>query len=144
MVNYGEVAPLPSNDGGKRKHDLRLMLEARCQAILSEVANKRKELATSSTGERPTCDYGQVEDPNSGNDGDFRILAIRTRDIAKINEALSRLEHGTYGACEDCDEEIAEARLSALPFAVRCTDCEEKYEEATNPVKPRKIRRRWF
>ena len=45
-------------------------------------------------------------------------------------EALARLEQGNYGNCFDCGEEIAEKRLRALPFAVRCKDCEEARENA--------------
>ena len=45
-------------------------------------------------------------------------------------EAVSRLEQGDYGNCFDCGAEIAEKRLRALPFAVRCKDCEEAREVA--------------
>jgi DnaK suppressor protein len=47
-----------------------------------------------------------------------------------VDAALRRLEEGTYGDCFECGEEIAEARLRALPFAVRCKDCEEARETA--------------
>jgi len=43
---------------------------------------------------------------------------------------LRRLEEGTYGRCFECGEEIAEKRLRALSFAVRCKDCEEIRELA--------------
>ena len=49
---------------------------------------------------------------------------------ALLAHALARLEQGTYGNCFDCGEEIAEKRLRALPFAVRCKDCEEARENA--------------
>ena len=52
--------------------------------------------------------------------------------LNKINEALARLEGGRYGFCYECGEEISEARLRALPFAVRCKDCEEARENAVN------------
>jgi DnaK suppressor protein len=47
-----------------------------------------------------------------------------------VDAALHRLEEGTYGNCFECGEEIAEARLRALPFAMRCKDCEEARETA--------------
>jgi DnaK suppressor protein len=43
---------------------------------------------------------------------------------------LARLEEGRYGLCFECGDEISEARLRALPFAVRCKDCEEAREIA--------------
>ena len=54
----------------------------------------------------------------------------RTDRQTTINEALSRLDEGTYGHCFECAEEIAQPRLRALPFAVRCKDCEEAREMA--------------
>jgi DnaK suppressor protein len=55
---------------------------------------------------------------------------MKAETLHKINEALSRLEEGTYGNCFECGEEISQQRLRALPFAVRCKDCEEAREVA--------------
>jgi DnaK suppressor protein len=55
---------------------------------------------------------------------------MKAETLNKIDEALSRLGEGTYGHCFECGDEIAEARLRALPFAVRCKDCEEAREVA--------------
>src|SRR5208282_3270514 len=45
--------------------------------------------------------------------------------IRKIDRALKRLEDGTYGICEECNDEISEDRLSIVPFALYCRDCQE-------------------
>ena len=55
---------------------------------------------------------------------------MKAETLNKINEALARLDEGRYGTCYECGDEIAEARLRALPFAVRCKDCEEERETA--------------
>jgi DnaK suppressor protein len=55
---------------------------------------------------------------------------MKAETLNKINEALARLDEGRYGMCYECGDEIAEARLRALPFAVRCKDCEEERETA--------------
>ena len=55
---------------------------------------------------------------------------MKAETLNKINDALARLEEGDYGNCFECGEEIAEKRLRALPFAVRCKDCEEAREVA--------------
>jgi DnaK suppressor protein len=55
---------------------------------------------------------------------------MKSETLNKVDAALRRLEDGTYGDCFECGEEIAEARLRALPFAVRCKDCEEARETA--------------
>ena len=43
--------------------------------------------------------------------------------LEEIRRALERIEIGTYGTCARCQRPIAEARLSALPYANRCIDC---------------------
>ena len=58
-------------------------------------------------------------------------LRIRDRErqlIGKIKDALSRIEDGTYGICEECDEEISESRLRARPVTTQCIDCKTKEE----------------
>ncbi len=43
-----------------------------------------------------------------------------------VEEALERIEKGTYGICRDCGEPIADARLNAIPWARVCITCKEK------------------
>lgn len=44
-------------------------------------------------------------------------------EIRKIRAALSKVDAGTYGICEKCDEKIAAPRLEALPYATTCINC---------------------
>lgn len=56
---------------------------------------------------------------------------IRHREISKlrsIDEALYRVEQGTYGCCEECDEPIATKRLETQPWASLCIDHAEEAE----------------
>ncbi|MDY6850462.1 MAG: RNA polymerase-binding protein DksA [Thermodesulfobacteriota bacterium] len=58
-------------------------------------------------------------------------LRIRDRErklIGKINEALARVEDGTFGLCESCGEPIGIKRLEARPVTTRCIDCKTKQE----------------
>jgi DnaK suppressor protein len=55
---------------------------------------------------------------------------MKSETLNKIEAARRRLDEGTYGDCFECGDEISEARLRALPFAVRCKDCEEARETA--------------
>ena len=48
--------------------------------------------------------------------------------IRKIEDALSRLEDGTFGICEECGEEISQGRLQARPITTLCIKCKEKQE----------------
>ena len=49
--------------------------------------------------------------------------------IGKIEEALARLGGGTYGICEECEEEISEGRLKARPVTTLCIECKTQQEE---------------
>ena len=61
---------------------------------------------------------------------EFALIQMKAETLNQIEAALRRLEDGTYGDCFDCGDEITAARLRALPFAVRCRDCEEARETA--------------
>jgi len=50
------------------------------------------------------------------------------RELREIDDALARLDKGTYGECVDCGDAIGLERLQAYPTAVRCIDCQSIYE----------------
>ena len=69
------------------------------------------------------ADSGQV----TAERGEVEALAGSLRDtLQEINEALAKLEAGTYGRCESCGGEISEARLEAKPAARFCIACASK------------------
>ena len=74
-------------------------------------------------------------------DLEFALIQMKSETLNKINDALVRLEQGDYGNCFECGEEIAEKRLRALPFAVRCKDCEEAREIAEQRERQQAARR---
>ena len=56
-----------------------------------------------------------------------RDLALRDRSdqqLVLVDEALARLDDGTFGTCVRCGQPIAAERLEALPWAARCIDCQ--------------------
>src|SRR5262252_9222243 len=57
------------------------------------------------------------------------ILSDRERSKARnIDDALERMDEGTYGVCDACGLEIAEERLTAMPFTRLCRDCQQEQE----------------
>src|SRR5262249_58908151 len=72
---------------------------------------------------------------------EFALIQMKSETLNKVNDALVRLEQGDYGYCYDCGEEIGEKRLHALPFAVRCKDCEEQRENAAQRERQQAARR---
>ena len=59
----------------------------------------------------------------------LRQLSIHRETLLKIDEALRKIDEGTYGKCEDCGEDISMERLKVLPFAIYCVDCQERREQ---------------
>jgi RNA polymerase-binding transcription factor len=58
------------------------------------------------------------------------ILTDRDREkLQAIDEALGRVDEGSYGICDSCESEIAEARLAALPFTRLCVNCQAEREK---------------
>ena len=57
------------------------------------------------------------------------IMVNQQALLTLVNNALQRLENGTYGLCQQCGEAIAPKRLEALPWAERCVSCEEQLEQ---------------
>ena len=65
---------------------------------------------------------------------DNRTLTLRIRDrerklITKIEEALGRIDDGSYGVCEECGGAIAVERLRARPVTTLCITCKAEQEE---------------
>ncbi len=64
------------------------------------------------------------------------ILTDREREkVQAIQEALDRVENGSYGICESCDAEIAPARLSAMPFTRLCVNCQAEQEKEARTMR---------
>ncbi len=64
-------------------------------------------------------------------DQEFTLSLIENEQgvLDQIHEALSRIEAGTYGACEECGGPIAKPRLQALPYARHCIECARQLEK---------------
>jgi DnaK suppressor protein len=58
----------------------------------------------------------------------MRLLNRETLYVKKVDEALKRIEEGTFGECEDCGEDIELRRLEARPTATLCVKCKEEQE----------------
>jgi DnaK suppressor protein len=116
-----------------RYNELKQMLEDRRREIQAEVQGKMRDVRAEGTwgGKlNEVLDAVESSEADIQEDIEFALIQMKSETLNKINDALTRLEQGDYGNCFDCGEEIAEKRLRALPFAVRCKDCEEARETA--------------
>jgi DnaK suppressor protein len=117
---------------GQRDAELKRILEERRREILSQVQEKMRDVrAIGAYGEgQGVLDAAEASESDIQDDIELALIQMKSETLHKIEEALARLDAKTYGNCFECGEEISERRLRALPFAVRCKDCEESREMA--------------
>jgi DnaK suppressor protein len=114
-------------DAAIRYADLREMLQERRREMHVEVHNRIRDGRT----DQPKEVRDDLEHSDADTQGaiEFALLQMRAEMLTRIDEALRRLDAGVYGSCVECEGEISERRLRALPFAVRCQACEERREQ---------------
>ncbi len=80
------------------------------------------------TTEGTSSRQGDLADQATGNNEVHIQLKLKQTDakiLQAIEEALWRIEQGTYGVCRDCGEPVAAARLNAIPWTRVCITCKE-------------------
>jgi DnaK suppressor protein len=112
-----------------RYNELKKMLENRRRELMNDVQGRMRDVRDTDK-DRDVLDQGESSEVDIQEDIEFALIQMKSETLNKIDAALRRLDEGTYGGCFECGEEISEARLRALPFAVRCKDCEEARETA--------------
>jgi DnaK suppressor protein len=115
---------------GRRDPELRKMLEDRRRQLVYEVQGKIRDGRRDYTKEREVLDEGESSEVDIQDEIEFALIEMKAETLKKIDAALRRVGEGTYGECFECGEKIPAVRLRALPFAVRCRDCEEAREVA--------------
>lgn len=117
---------------GERYDELKQMLEDRRREILNEVQSRIKDVRSEGAGglTAGVVDAEETSVADIQEDIELALIQMKAETLTRINEALGRLEENTYGRCNECGQEISPQRLRALPFAIRCKDCEEARERA--------------
>jgi DnaK suppressor protein len=95
------------------------------QDLVREAGDTLASLSAGGITEADLTDRASVETD--------RALELRTRDrarklISKIDQAVERIEHGTYGYCEESGEPISLRRLEARPIATMSLEAQERHE----------------
>jgi len=113
-----------------RRDRLARMLKAARAELFAELAREFGERVGEDalTSQDEKIEIGDRSVSVLGQDVELERLAMKRRELRRVDDALSRLDEGVYGLCEDCDAEIAEERLEILPFATRCVECERRKE----------------
>ncbi len=93
------------------------------EEISKYVSGDNKQLVDTANDEG---DWAQID---ISEDLSLQRLSSHRKLMYNIDEAIRKIEAGTYGICEDCGEEISEKRLLIIPAATLCVDCQENREQ---------------
>ena len=123
------------------RDDARSVLEARRRRVIDDMRWRLARLRDETVGAPTDLDPDDVD----ATDLDASLLEIATATLHHINRALERLDNGQYGWCTRCHRRIAAPRLRAMPFAVRCRECETAREDEARVAASlrRNARARW-
>ncbi|HHD63756.1 MAG TPA: RNA polymerase-binding protein DksA [Desulfobulbaceae bacterium] len=105
---------------------LKKQLEAMKSDIYADVEQTLTEM---------NAQTGNIPDPNdratveSDRSFELRLRGRERKLMEKIDEALARIESGTFGICQECGEDITIKRLEARPVAELCIDCKTRQEQ---------------
>lgn len=120
-----------------KKSDLakfkKLLLEKR-QAMIDEMSGLNTQFDTTlkeSTGDLSSHSYHMADQGTDAMEREmaFMMSSKSGRLVYHIDEALLRIEDGTYGKCFTCKKQISIPRLEAVPHARFCIDCKSKEEQ---------------
>lgn len=100
--------------------------KARLTGTVEGMRREALEQDESAPSDDHMADHGSAQ---YDSDLTLTIVEDQQETIQQIDEALDRVDAGTYGKCEACKETIAKARLDALPQAKYCVDCQERIDE---------------
>ena len=116
---------------------------ARFREILLEkkrkLWNELREEIFQNTGEELHTQYEIAQDPAEQGliglleDTGLAVADIRRQELTSMDEAMNKLERGTYGTCEECGVEIDEKRLAVAPLVLCCLDCQKRREGPAYP-----------
>lgn len=126
-----------------RDEELRKILIELRDEILSKIA---QEMGTK-LDEDPrmstlsTLDIGDLSQLDFDENIDYTLLNMQIERLREVEDALDRLEEGTYGICEECGEAINLERLKILPFTTYCVRCQGRRERMGQGSKLRQVKK---
>ena len=110
--------------------DIRRMLVERRRELLNEIHDRVRDVREEGSSHHHHTTQSDALEADPEDDLAFALIHMKAEMLERINEAVRQIDEGAYGYCVDCSELIAPSRLWAMPFAVRCRDCQEARENA--------------
>ncbi len=114
---------------GRRQESLRQMLLAKRQEVMNDIrGNIGHSLTEDQMRRLEGMDSGDQAMMDLERELGISLSEMRNRQRQMIDDALIRVEEGSYGICAECGVEISEKRLAAVPFAKLCVECQTRAE----------------
>jgi DnaK suppressor protein len=104
----------------------RFMLNQKISELLSDAEKTVSEMTNGKENYPDPNDRASLE---SDRNFELRIRDRERKLIAKMREAIQRIDDGTYGVCNGCGGDISEKRLMARPVTTECIECKTKQEK---------------
>jgi DnaK suppressor protein len=115
--------------GRAQRASVRQMLVERRRELLNEIQSRvRVVREVGSSKDHHSSPWADTVETEPEDDPEFALIQMKSEMLETVNEAVRRFDAGAYGYCVDCGEVITSPRLRAMPFAVRCRECEEARE----------------
>jgi len=108
-----------------------LALRARLLGDITQMENNALNKDHSRTTSMPT-NMAELGSDNSDQELTLSLLGSDQDVFNQIGRALTRIEDGSYGRCEECHGKIPNSRLDAIPYAAKCVRCASQTEEASD------------
>ncbi len=109
----------------KKLEEFRELLQEQMDQLLHDAGKTVSEMTDEKNNFPDPTDRASLE---SDRNFELRIRDRERRLIGKIREALDRIDAGEFGECEDCGDQIGEARLKARPVTTLCIECKTEQE----------------
>jgi DnaK suppressor protein len=109
----------------KKLEEFQGLLQEQMDQLLHDAGKTVSEMTDEKTNFPDPTDRASLE---SDRNFELRIRDRERRLIGKIREALDRIEAGDFGECEDCGDQIGDARLKARPVTTLCIECKTEQE----------------
>jgi len=112
-------------------------LLARRETLVGSLNHLEDEALKKTKSDAATMDISNFADLGSDNyeqELDLDLMENEKATVREIDEALKRLDEGTFGVCGICGKLIPKNRLKAKPYARLCVKCKEKQEQSEGGV----------
>jgi DnaK suppressor protein len=104
-------------------------LQGDVDALADETQHTTNGKAMGNLSNKPVEDRAELSSGNYDEEVTVGLLGGEELRLGEINDALDRINNGSFGCCEECGQEISHERLEAVPFARQCIDCARKAQQ---------------